>query len=110
MRTIRALRLINPLQTRREALIEWRYITAFISEVLALMSRQALIDNEPTPFPNFTEIHIKTERRTGIYKTHKVLASLPPDHRREVIKDIQRRRRRAYNIFLRTTSTQEFSE
>ena len=105
------MRLLNPLHTKYQVIVEWRYITAFISDALGVMSRQtpSPIDNTPTPLIDFQLLHRRAERRAGIHITHKQLLELSPDKRREVIADIERRRMRAYNLFLRTTSTQEFS-
>ena len=108
IRSIRALRLVNPLHTYQQVLLEWRYITAFISNSLHMMSKQVVIDNILTPTLDLKAIHIRTERQVGIHTTPKSLSSLDDDNRNAILKDIHRRRMRAYNIFLRTTSTREF--
>jgi hypothetical protein len=72
------------------------------------MSKQKVIDNKLTPTLNMTALHLKTERQIGIYTTPKSLGSLTDEQKDYTLKDIHRRRMRAYNIFLRTTSTKEF--
>ena len=110
LRGIRKLRLINPLHTYQQVVNEWHYITTFMSNVFRVMSKQHIVNNILTPQVNISALHIRTEKQLGIYQKVDYLKTMTPEQQHIVSDEIKRRRIRAYNILLRTTSTSEFSK
>ena len=110
LRGIRKLRLINPLHTYQQVVEEWHYITTFMSNVLRVMSKQRIVNNILTPQVNMSALHIRTEKQLNIYQTVTHLKTMTPEQQHIASDEIKRRRLRAYNTLLRTTSTSEFSK
>ena len=81
-----------------------------MSNVFRVMSKQHIVNNILTPQVNMSALHIRTEKQLNIYQTVTHLKTMTPERQHIVSDEIKRRRLRAYNILLRTTSTSEFSK